>query len=169
MFDNYRVTEVRMKRIILFAALAVGLTLFSTGCSSNVSDDSSDTSSETTTTSSVLQSDLYGSYWGTMTMGSTTYDLCFVASESSVVLYSTMSNYSYTNIVYSESDGTWTVSAYHTDADTSTATASVAGTFTVSDDSYTCVVTMGGGYHVTDMLTRGDTYDGEYGTDVTSY
>ena|GEM_PF-4242199 len=59
------------------------------------------------------QQDIYGAYWGEMTMFFSAHKTCVTLAENEVMLYSTKKVRSYSRVTYTDNgDGTWLVCAY---------------------------------------------------------
>ncbi|MBQ9206092.1 MAG: hypothetical protein IJ158_05200 [Treponema sp.] len=115
--------------------------------------------------SAAEQESLYGSYWGSLTVSGTSYDMCLVVGSDGIALKSTMMTQSYSVVKYSKNnDGTFLAQCYNSGEDTSKDTTHVSVTFTLSENSATCVPCIVPMKSIATFATctRGTAYNGEY-------
>ena len=140
------------KTLFVLTVLVIALVGFA-GCSNSSSDDNTPTV--------VPHSDLYGSYWGTCTVGGTQYETCIMLAEKGLAVYSDPKSFSYPQVTYADNgDGTWLVSAYEEGKTPGTDPANVTVTVSKTTEPYTAnvaIAAMG-----TLSCTKGVDYDGRF-------
>ena len=147
------------KTLFVLAALAAVLVGFS-ACSNGSSDDNGGGGG----TPSVQQSDLYGSYWGTLTMsGFGTFPLCLVIEADKVALHSDVMGMPYTLVTYKdEGNGTWTIGCYGDGEDTSKPTTHTTVSVDTKASPFIAKATIIPMKCTTAPLKKGKAYNNEY-------
>ncbi len=111
------------------------------------------------------QKNLYGSYWGNLTVAGTAYPVCIVIAESSVTLHSDMMGQSYSVVTFTNNyDGTWLAQCYNDGEDTSSDSTHVTVTFDITADPVECVpcIVPMKALATFDSCPKGSDYNNEY-------
>ena len=139
-----------IKAAAAFAALAM---LFSLASCDDDDDDDDDSSA-----SSYEIAYISGTYWGSLTMNSQSYDMALTVSQDSIGMYSEMMNSVATTVAFTKSGENITFTASG-----GTLSSSLTGTFSLSADTVTCVATISAMGTSSNTLTKGEPYDFSYG------
>ena len=113
---------------------------------------------------SVQQSDLYGSYWGTLTMtGVGTFPMCLVIEADKVALHSDVMGMPYTLVTYKdEGNGTWTIGCYADGEDTSKPTTHTTVSVDTKTSPFSAKATIIPMHATSAPLKKGKAYNNEY-------
>ena len=146
------------KTLFVLAALAAVFIGFS-ACSNGSSDDNGGGGAP-----SDQHSDLYGSYWGTLTMpGAGTFPLCLVIEADKVALHSDVMGMPYTLVTYKdEGNGTWTIGCYGDGEDTSKPTTHTTVSVDTKASPFIAKATIIPMKCTTAPLKKGKAYNNEY-------
>ncbi len=150
-----------MKKIFLTIAALAAIFFGFTSCASNDDDNDSSSSSSSANASTDSSQKPLGTFWGSLTVYTASYDCALEVTESAVNLYSTVMSYSYTNNVWQENDsGSYTIYCFSDGTDTSdTSSASISVNFSSDTSATFTVVKMS---LTSGILTKGDDYSYEY-------
>ncbi|ERF59505.1 putative lipoprotein [Treponema socranskii subsp. socranskii VPI DR56BR1116 = ATCC 35536] len=145
------------KTLFVLAALAVVLIGFS-ACSNGSSDDNGGGGAP-----SDQHSDLYGSYWGTLTMVGKDFPLCLVIEADKVALHSDVMGMAYPLVTYKdEGNGTWTISCYDKGEDTTKPTTHTTVSVDTKASPFIAKATIIPMSCTTAPLKKGKAYNNEY-------
>lgn len=148
------------KTLFILAALAAVLVGFG-GCSNGSSDDNTPT---------VKQSDLYGSYWGSLTVTVPpdvvkTEEMCIEIKKDFVALHNNVMPFSYKVITFTDNkDGTWLIGCYANGEDTTQPSTHVSVTVDITKNPFSCkpvIVPMAGFADPGDCI-KGKPYNKEF-------
>lgn len=140
--------------VIASAALLAAITGCDTGTGGGV-DNTSDAYTS--------PADVYGTYWGDLTIAGQDYPMALVIEETSVSLYSDMMSSSYQYVTWVEATGSQI--SWEARSGEGSSSANVTGTVTVNGDTKTSTVliTAMANMMKETTLTAGGDYNGEYG------
>lgn len=140
--------------VIASAALLAAIT----GCDTGIGGGVDNTSDAYT-----LPADVYGTYWGNLTIAGQDYPMALVIEETSVFLYSNMMSSSYQYVTWVEATGSQI--SWEARSEEGSSSANVTGTVTVNGDTKTSTVliTAMASMMTEAELTAGGNYNGEYG------
>ena len=112
---------------------------------------------------SVQQSDLYGSYWGTLTMMGKDFPLCLVIEADKVALHSDVMGMAYPLVTYKdEGNGTWTIGCYADGEDTSKPTTHTTVSVDTKASPFIAKATIIPMHVTSAPLKKGKAYNNEY-------
>lgn len=156
-----------MKKIFFTAAVLAAICIGFTGCAQPNSPNPGNGvgGGNTPTVPSANQSDLYGSYWGTLSFGGAPdLPLCIVIKADSVVLHSNIMGFTYPLVTYKdEGNGTWTINCYHAGADTTNPDkVRVRVVVDTKTSPFSCKATIVPMNATTKPCIKGKDYNGEY-------
>lgn len=140
--------------VIASAALLAAITGCDTGTGGGV-DNTSD--------AYISPADVYGTYWGNLTIMEKDYPMALVIEETSVSLYSDMMDESYQYVTWVEATGSQI--SWEARSEKGSPSANVTGTVTVNGDTKTSTVLIPkmASMMKETTLTAGGDYNGEYG------
>ena len=145
------------KTLFVLAALAAVLVGFS-ACSNGSSDDNN-------TPTVVQQIDLYGSYWGSLSVAGAKFDMCMEIKKDFAGIHSDEMGFPYHVITFTDNkNGTWLVGCYDKGEDTSQPSKHVQITVDTTKLPFSCkpyVVPMGDFTKFGDCI-KGEPYDGRF-------
>ncbi len=111
------------------------------------------------------QKNLYGSYWGNLTVSGTSYPMCIVIEESSVTLHSNIMGQAYSVVTFTNNyDGTLLAQCYNDGEDTASDSTHVTVTFDITAapvECVPCIVPMKA-LATFDSCPKGSDYNNEY-------
>ena len=150
------------KTLFVIAALASVFIGFSS-CSNGSSDDKG---GGKVPVPSVQQSDLYGSYWGSLSMkNGQVFPMCLVIEADKVALHSDMMGMEYPLLTWKdEGDGTWTINCYNAAEDTSKPTTHTTVSVDTKTSPFSAKATIIPMQQMIKSmhLTKGKAYNNEY-------
>ena len=112
---------------------------------------------------SVQQSDLYGSYWGSLTMMGKDFPLCLVIEADKVALHSDVMGMEYPLVKYKdEGNGTWTIGCYDDGEDTTKPTTHTTVSVDTKASPFIAKATIIPMHVTSAPLKKGKAYNNEY-------
>ena len=147
------------KTLFVIAALASVFIGFSS-CSNGSSDDKG---GGKVPVPAAQQSDLYGSYWGSLTMMGKDFPLCLVIEADKVALHSDVMGMEYPLLTWKdEGDGTWTINCYNAAEDTSKPTTHTTVSVDTKASPFIAKATIIPMHVTSAPLKKGKAYNNEY-------